>query len=59
MSKATGDMTKAELALCLADGREEAAKWYRDHMTKSQLVQQVEVHRGERKPEELTDTCNG
>lgn len=53
MSKATGDMTKRELAEALTDSAE-SVKWYLANMTKDQLKEQVEHARGERASSELT-----
>lgn len=53
MSKPTGDMTKRELAEALTTSPEGVA-WYLANMTKHQLVEQVEVRRGERTHAQLT-----
>ncbi len=60
MSKPTGDMTKRELAQEMAgahytgDNYQPAVDWYMSHMTKHQLLEQVEHLRGERTQSELT-----
>lgn len=60
MDKQTADMTKAELVKYLAEaiyGGTSHAGWASRQygkMTKDQLVQQVQVHRGEITPSQLT-----
>jgi hypothetical protein len=57
----TQDMTKRQLAEALAgnynqttEGVASATEWYLAHMTKPQLLEQVEYIRGERRQDQLT-----
>ena len=53
----TAELTKRELAEALAT-TPASVEWYLANMTKHQLLEQVEVRRGERTHEQLTYKYN-